>query len=302
MQLFLKKLLIFIFLVFVIDKSLGFILKELYFSVPRKLTYAIRDTNEDILIYGSSRGSRHYNPKIFEDKLGLSCFNNGLDGRNIYFHYALLQSAIERHTPKLVILDLLSADYTITNSDWDTDRLNVLLPFYNENKYISEVVNLRSRLEKIKLFSSIYPFNSALVEIIKTSVLNKDKSYGYNGYLPKKEIKVLSDRVDRIFLDKEDKPDLRKMEYLKKMIQTCRNTGIPLVVIISPWFCSNSQETRILEEITSDNQIPLWNFSHLVSFDKESLFFNSSHLNETGANLFSDMIAKKIKKDIITNE
>ena len=86
------------------------------------------------------------------------------------------------------------------------------------------------------------------------------------------------------------------------MIQICKNGNIPLVVVISPWFSSNSQESKILEGITTDNQIPLWNFSHSEFFNDELLFFDSSHLNEIGANLFSEFIAHKIQKEIIKDE
>jgi hypothetical protein len=292
---FLAKLTFFLLFVLVLDQSVGFFLSKMYFNVPRKLTYAINKSNEEILIYGSSRANRHYNPAVFEEKLGLSCFNNGMDGRNIYYHYALFSSTIERYTPKIVILDLIDADYSITNSDWSTDRLNVLLPFYGHNEYIDEIIKLRSGWEGIKMLSSIYPYNSAIIEILKTFLTNKDANLGYHGYLPAKEVEGVSYKIERVNFENKLIPDPLKISYLKKIITTCENRKIKLMVIISPWYSTQKICSEILEEILSDGQQLLWDFSHHENFSDKSLFSDASHLNEYGSKLFSEFIADTLK-------
>ena len=38
------------------------------------------------------RAAHYYVPQIFEDSLGLSCYNAGSDGMCIYYHYGILAS------------------------------------------------------------------------------------------------------------------------------------------------------------------------------------------------------------------
>jgi len=300
--LFIKKLILFLILVFILDLSIGFVLKRLYFKIPRKITYGILDTKEDVLIYGSSKAYRNYNPSIFKEKLGLSCFNNGMDGQNIYYHYALLASSIERYKPKLVLLDLFDVDYTITSSDWSMDRLNVLLPFYGQNKSINEVIELRSKYEKIKMLSSIYPYNSLFVDILKSIHLKKDSTFGSQGYLPAQKQVGMIDRMTKFNFKKDSAEDQIKTLYLKKIFQICKQKDIKLVVIMSPMYSENAAQPKILEKIAVENQIPFWNFTHISLFADISLFSDPAHLNETGANKYSLFIAEKIEKELFKNK
>jgi len=299
---FLTKFVSFLVLIVLLDQVIGKILEKTYFSVPRKLTYAINDSNEDILIFGSSRANRHYNPAIFEEKLELTCFNNGLDGRNIFYNYALLATVTNRYTPKIVILDLLSGDYSQTGPNWNTDMLNVLLPYYGQNEYVDEVINLRSDYEKVKLLSAIYPYNSAIVDIVKTKLLKKDLSFGYQGYLPAQPVGGIKNMIDFFKFGESGLVDSLKLSYLQKFIRICDDKSIALILILSPWYCQETQYAPILEEIAAKNHIRFWNFTFREEFSESSLFYDESHLNALGANRFTEMIAVKIQKEIIQGE
>lgn len=299
---FLTKLISFILLIILLDQVIGKILEKTYFSVPRKLTYALNESKEDILIFGSSRANRHYNPAILEEKLGLTCFNNGLDGRNIFYNYALLATAVERYTPKIVILDLLDADYSQTESNWNTDRLNVLLPFYGHNKYVDEVINLRSDYEKVKLLSALYPYNSAIVDIVKTRLLKKDLSFGYQGYLPAQSVGGMKNEMDFVKFGESGLADPLKISYLQKLIRICDEKGITLIIILSPWYCQATQNAALLEEIANKNHIRFWNYTFHKEYLDKSLFYDESHLNELGSSKFTEMIATRIQNEIFQDE
>lgn len=299
---FLAKLISFFILIILLDRGIGKILENTYFSVPRKLTYALNESREEILIYGSSRANRHYNPSVFKDKLGLTCFNNGLDGRNIYYNYALLAAATQRYTPKVVILDLVGGDYSESGSNWSTDMLNVLLPYYGHNEYIDEVINLRSDFEKVKLLSALYPYNSAIVDIVKTKVLEKDLSFGNQGYLPAQSVRGMNNEMNFVKSGESRSVDPLKISYLKKFIKICTEKDIPLILIMSPSYCQESQNAPILDEIASENNVRYWNYTFHEEYQDRSLFYDESHLNELGSTRFSEMIADRIQKDIIQGE
>ena len=130
-------LVLLVFFTIGLDRGLGWLYETAYFSeTSRKndrLIHSVLGTNEDILIFGSSRALHHYNPEIIEDSLGMTCYNVGSGGQNIYFHLALLESTLERYTPEIVILELMYIDFEVTPQQWDTEKLGTLLPFANQS-------------------------------------------------------------------------------------------------------------------------------------------------------------------------
>ena len=60
----------------ILDFVVGNIYEKLYFSEKSRqndrLIHSVLGTNEDILIFGSSRALHHYNPQIIEDSLGMT--------------------------------------------------------------------------------------------------------------------------------------------------------------------------------------------------------------------------------------
>ena len=63
MSLFLKRLFLFIIVVIIADHLIGLLLSQLYFNQHKgqyaQTTYAIDSTNQDIIVFGSSRAVRH---------------------------------------------------------------------------------------------------------------------------------------------------------------------------------------------------------------------------------------------------
>jgi hypothetical protein len=72
-------------------------------------------------------------------------------------------------------------------------------------------------------------------------------------------------------------------------------------VIFSPVFkkFDKIQEIDICKNICTLENIPFWNFSKdPIFYDKNYLFYDIAHLNNNGADIFSKMIANKIKCEL----
>ena len=81
MKKFILKIVLFLVIVAVVDVTVGFAFRKMELSVKGGFTlrdnYICNELETDILISGSSRCVRHYNPQIISDSLGLSCYNSG---------------------------------------------------------------------------------------------------------------------------------------------------------------------------------------------------------------------------------
>lgn len=301
----LKRLLIsatiFIAVCFFLDFVIGKTLNWLYFSqesgLQYRTTYALEDTNAEVIILGSSRANHHYVPAVFSHELEASSYNAGRDGTSVFYHYAILKGILKRYEPNVIILDILRDEFEFRQDSYD--RLSELLPYYDTHPEIQDIVELKSSFEKYKLVSNIYPFNSSLLTIlIGNTDYNKKRQNDIQGYIPLSGSYTgsLNMEVGRI----HKRIDTNKVEYFKAFLLDCKNMNIQVYIVISPYLIQSDQsETMVMAEaIAKQYAIPFLNFSADTSFlEKRTYFSDPEHLNSVGAELFSNMLVDVIQEN-----
>lgn len=301
---FFIKLACFFTLVFLVDFSIGSILKKYYFKQKAGLdyetTYAMDKTEADILILGSSRASNLFDPEIFEQHFNMSCYNAGRYGLPLFYHYAVFKAALKRHTPKIVLLSFDAGNFNKKKEAYD--KLNILLPYYNYHPEIRPMADLRSRYEKIKMLSAMYPFNSLLFSIITgNSASAKTKDIAFKGYIPISEVMkgplILTDYT------KDRELDTVKINTYKAFIQDCIKLKIKLYIVCPPYKINaigNDASIAAAKEIAQQYNIDFLDHTFDTTYtSRMELFYDFRHLNITGVKLFCNDIIAEIysKKD-----
>lgn len=299
---FLKLCLLFI-IVCGLDFIIGGILRRFYFTQQSgfqyRMTYALEKTKDDILVFGASEANHHYVPSIFERNLKLSCYNAGQGGQSILYHFAVFKSVFERHIPKVIILDFSISNFNKNKDSYE--KLSALLPYYKTRQKLRPIIELKSKFEKIKLFSSIYPFNSSILTIIIGNCeLNKKRHKDILGYVPLYKKRASSLR--ELKANEENKGlDLIKINLFERFISDAILSGVRVYVVVSPRpvkFRSFPLELKIAGLITSKYGIQLWDYSQDQFFLNHTEMFNDTvHLNNIGAETFSKIIAMRIKNE-----
>lgn len=295
------KLISFLFILFILDFGIGKLLRHFYFEqesgILFRTTYAIDSTEADILIFGSSTANHHYVPELFKEKFQMSSYNTGRDGNNILFSYAMLQSILKRHIPKMIIMDINDQEFMKGQDSYD--RITSLLPYYDKHPEIQSIVQLKSPYEKYKLFSKIYPFNSLLFTIgVGNADFNKDRNIvnDQEGYIPLKYTWRDSLTVDTSF--NNYKLDTTKINIFKSFLEECYTQKIHLFVFTSPKFIRYKYPDLTIESIkriTREFNIPFYSFINDSFFlNHRELFYNPGHLNGKGAEVFTKMVIDKI--------
>ena len=290
----------FIAVVFLTDLLLGNSLRWLYFKQKSgniyELTYSIDSTEADVIILGSSHAKHHYVPSILEDTLRLDCYNFGSGGQNIFYHYGILGSILVRHTPRIVILDLITIDFRKTDKLYNTERLSILMPYYTDHEAIKEIIGLRAPIERVQLLSKIYPFNSQLLHMLDSFIDDKNESVNLlKGYVP------LESRMTehQLFTNRASSElDPLKISYIKKIISLCKQNKIRLVIINSPNLLNSEGESmsfEIIREIGKENDIEVWDYENHKRFRKAEYFHDAYHLNDEGAHVYTRAIASRLK-------
>ena len=301
MVLFAKNMILFLLIFFAIDSLFGIVFDKIFFVQKRKLTYAIEQSNESLLILGSSRAQHHYNSQILADSLGLSVYNAGVSGQNIYFHYALLKSVLYRYKPQIVLLEVFDIDIYKTPSGWNTDKLSALYPYYYRDTAVKEIVDLRSPFEPYILTSNFVRYNSQIPYPLSLALFYKNTEISYTnmGYMPIDVEKHLTGELANIVEEKYGGViDYNKIYYLRKFAQLCRLNGIRCIFAISPIFenISTMKYLSIIKNVANECGIEFYDFSNESVLMNPEYFKDIVHINDNGVDLYTSKIACKIMR------
>lgn len=300
---FLLKFVVLFAIIFALDYSIGNTLGYFYFKqimgVQYRTTYSIEKTKADILIFGSSRANHHYHPIVFEKRLNQSCYNAGRDGNFIFYHYAVLKGVLARYSPKIVILDFVRGEFIRYPDSYD--KLSSLLPYYKTHPEMRSIIELKSTYEKIKLLSSIYPYNSSVVAIaVGNTKINMQKKSDINGYMPIKKVWDGLISIDSNYSKNE--LDHTKIDLYESFIQDCKNSKVKVFIICSPYpVKSNHADYSIIlgKEIAKKYNVTFLDYSNdSIFINNPKLFADIGHLNDDGAHLFSNRLIDTISQII----
>ena len=298
---FAYKLLILLVIMFAIDRVGGALMAYYFEKEPlgdaAAFSHAIENPKEDILIYGSSRALHTYDPRVFRQSTGMSCFNCGRNASTIIYHSAIISSALNQpdHKPKAIILDLTPKELSWRSGEDGNDILaGMILPYVAKNKQFEAMAEDLFPKELIKAkVSKLYPYNSMILSIIRN--YSKKGNDNIQGFQPLKGSKVdatppsiaMNAEIDRYAKD--------KLEYFVKSVT---DQHIPLFVIVSPIYLQPYPETESLKEskkILAKYNVPLWDYQFDSAYVKKALFYDNVHMNTKGSEMFSQMIAKRVE-------
>jgi hypothetical protein len=296
-------------IVFAIDRLVGRQLEARFHVSASDEADAIGrglESRSPILICGSSRARHHYDPDALQARLGVAAWNLGRDGQfGPYFAYGVAELALRRYTPKLWILEV--DERTFAGPD-PMSSLNVLLP-YAADPAIAELVTHRSRYERLKLLSAIYPYNSLLLSLYGPGSGRAPSSR--RGFSP---VSGRLSAADTASSDAEDAhgeagaptalaANSLKQEYLEKMIRDLERRGVAVVAVRSPlWLRGPEERARDRAEAGRLSKrfdslgVRFFDLSaeRCPSLGDPGLYRDTSHLNAAGAARFSALVADSI--------
>jgi len=160
------------------------------------------------------------------------------------------------------------------------------------------IINLKSPLEKFKLISSIYPFNSSFLMIAGgNSQYLKKRTIDIKGYKPLSGI--WNNRIE-IRKPEQYELDSVKTNIFISFIKDCRHVGTKLFIICSPSYIKFDQRDysiSIIEKIAKELNTGFIDFTNDTSFINHPYLFNDpGHLNDKGSIIFSNKVIDSITR------
>lgn len=298
----LKNLFLFVSIVFVLDRAIGYTLKKMYFKGQKgdfyQTTYAITNAKEQVLILGSSRAAHHYVSSILQNNMQLSTYNLGRDGRNIAYAYTVFSQLLTYHHPKIVILDMQPEEF-VWNETRQSEEATVsaLLPYINYPA-IDQIISRNNRTDIIlsKIFWT-YPYNSIALQIIgnRYNLLAGEETI--QGFIPLAGSKRSKGKAALDINHPKRKPtDTALVNTFKDFLALARNKHVDLHVVISPTSVfSPYNSISQIKQLTQQSGFRFYNYS--TSVKDYSLFYDETHLNIKGATQFTTSLAKELQNN-----
>ena len=292
----------FCLLLVVVDWAVGTWSEKMYYKskygIFHRQIYCLNESQDELMILGSSRAAHHYVPQIFEASLGMSCYNAGSDGMCIYYHYGILASRIQRGCPpKMVILEVIGTDAEVSQgATFSLDAaLDRYAPHYGEFAEIDSLFAFNGWKERVKLMSKTYRYNSKLVQTIKCNYIPWPEDRGYEALTGMMQVAEGVKAADVLTTTSSEEPIIeeRKLLYLQKFIDDCKANNIQLVMCYSPYYGQSVPKSiRIIEGMAKKNDVPFMNYGDDVRFQNPEYFQDAGHLNDTGARVYSKEIVR----------
>ena len=294
------------FLVFfaVFDLAFGYVATQVFFSQETG-KYArvanVIDGEADVLVMGSSHANRHYVPAVMETELDASVLNAGAQGQHLLFQTALLKVVLENYTPELVILNV--DDWWMYSSEEAYERLADLHPYYWEyREQLEPALSLEGRLIDVTLLSRTYQTNSTIAHAARYFLAPRPDD---NGYLPlhstmdEPTADVIEER--RTSASREREIDERFVSSFEEFISVLEDRDVELIVVVSPEAVridrseTNYESFETMRSIAEENDVPFLDFTNDDAFvEQYHLFYDTSHLNDDGARMFSKLVAEHV--------
>lgn len=252
--------------------------------------YVCKESNEDVLIFGSSRAKHHYVPEIFEDSLGLSCYNTGEDGNGIILSYGFLKMITQRYAPQYIVYDV--SGYDIYEDD-NAKYLDLMKPFYWEFG-IDSIFWTISPKSQIMMFSNLYRFNTTCLRVVG-NYIHPMTNYS-KGYCPLNGQMNYEPSLGNT--ENHANEDSLKIFYFQSFMQMCKEYGIKLICFSSPSYKFNAECNYYepIEKLCSEYDVLFYNYSADDQISSNKIYFKDrSHLNNKGAVHYTREVVRVIK-------
>lgn len=316
MKSFIKQVLIFFLPLIFLSVVLDYLISN---QLKKSNTHAFREypvwndiysgkINADLLIMGSSRAWRHIDPNVLEDSLGLSSYNLGMDGQHLPMQLWRYETFLKKNPiPKVIVYSLDFFMLTPSNELFNKDQfLPYMLFDFNAEEHLKNYIGFDYFDYRVPLIRYCGA-NKALFHTARISLLPKSNQKGRvkGFYAEDKKWNQDFEKVKAQMTGYNATIDSAILKQFDLYIKNCKQKKIQIILVYSPEyfegqnFVSNRKEViNAFEELAKQNEIKLLNYSSDTISFKKSLFYNTTHLNKTGAELFSKKLASDLKSII----
>jgi hypothetical protein len=265
----------------------------------------------DVLFIGSSSFRNGISPLFLWEEYGFTSYVRATSAQHPIVSYYYLVEALRSQKPKLVVLDAISLFYDFDVDKEETalrqsiDPLKLSIP---KLELIYQVVSNSERQSFISYIFPIFRYHSRWKQIsISDFIYPKLRQYNsFKGQYVTKNITAINVNPDLMAESQTEDIEFKESKlYIEKVIELCKEEGIPVVLVSLPRFTTYDYEKHIeIKELSNKYDLTFIDYNYddlykLSSIDPKTDFSDPNHLNIYGSKKISEnlgLILKEIAK------
>lgn len=262
---------------------------------PRnKIQYVLSQKNQkvDYLFFGSSRVDNTIDPKVVEEVTGKKALNLGIQGARLPDYLILMRLAHEQGMIKDTVLVQVDYVYNIDSQTTSDAFKSALLPYMDNSvidQYFKKYDEHYQKLKYVPFYRYMaYDFKIGFREFFNSVIGKSGKSDLSSGYNPRKG------QMSKNFKSALPRGIAKDNPVIDEMNAFAQEAGFTIVYFMSP-YCTRTTNLDFADKLSE--RIPeLRNYTTLFTDKDETHFYNCSHLNHTGAQEFSRVLARDLTR------
>lgn len=262
------------------------------------------DLNTDIAIYGSSIAWVQINPKILKDSLNKEVYNFGIDGNTFLLQYLRHLEYIEHNSPPKHIV--FAVNFNTFNKSEGLYKYEQFLPYMLWNENIKQYTQSYKTFKSADYYIPLYRYfgkTEILKESFKSFFTDKTKkNYRVDGY------RGVDKKWTNDFDNAKKKMSSFKITIHQEALKTfklfladCIQKNIKVTLVYTPEYIEGQyfiegrdQVIELYHSFANEYKINFIDYSQNSICFKKDLFYNTTHLNIKGSELFSSYLARDL--------
>lgn len=261
--------------------------------------------NSNILVYGSSRAWVHINSSMIQDSLKTTCYNLGINGHNFWLQYLRHIEYLKYNSkPKTIIFSVDAFSF-----EKRTELFNYIqfLPYIKNNnivKYTSSYKGFSTldyHLPLWRYFGEWRIILRSFFNFLNISEIEEHRVLGYRG----KNRKWNTKHIDKANAKKSYKPNIDSIsvDLFKQFLTECNKNEIEVILVYTPMYIDGQKFIKnhnkliaLYREIANNFNIKFFNYLDNEICERKTFFYNSMHLNKSGAELFTKILIEDLRE------
>lgn len=261
--------------------------------------------NNKLAVYGSSRAWRHFDPELLGDSLGLDAYNLGMDGYGFYMQYMRHLEYFKHNThPQYIILSLDLFTFEMPKGLYNSGQFIPYMCRSKEMKHFMQPLSGFSIYDyyvpMLRYFGKKTECTQIIREALKGSTQAPLRHKGFAGNPEQwnedfKNAAKLREKYSVII-------DPSCVQLMDRFLSDCARANIQVVMVYSPEFVAiksflsgKEQIMARYRSLADKHGLLFLDFSADPICTDQSNFYNASHMNAKGAQLFTQKLSHFLK-------
>jgi len=258
------------------------------------------DIKAEVAIYGSSRAWVQISPEILKDSLNKDVYNFGIDGNTFPMQYLRHLEYIKVNQPPKHII--IAVDFNSFKKKKDLYMYKQFLPYMLWNKNIKTHTQSYNGFRSLDYSLPLFRYlgkNAFLKKNLNIGLFSKTKeNYRINGYRGMDKTWTNDfDKAKKKMSSYKIKIDPETLKLFELFLTECSKKEIKVTLVYTPEYIEGqhfiedrNQVIDIFKSLANKYKINFIDFSQNAICLNKDLFYNTTHLNKTGSELFSRLL------------